>query len=389
MIDRALRGQVELLLDDFAAVAIIGARQVGKTTLALQFADQRPSVYVDLESPVDRAKLGDPDLFLRNHQDELVVLDEIQRMPEIFRVLRGHIDRNRRRGKRAGQFLLLGSASRELLQQTSESLAGRIAYLELSPLHLLEVSESLLNQLWHRGGFPESFLARSDASSNTWRSAFITTYLERDLPQLGPRVAAETLRRYWTMLAHRHSAPWNAEELARSLALSGKTIASYLDLFVDLFLVRRLPPWHENLGKRLVKTPRVYVRDSGLLHSLLGLRTLDELLGHPIAGKSWEGFVIDGLLAGAQKSVTAHFYRTSAGAEIDLLLQLPRNQTWAIEIKRGLTPKVEKGFHLACEDLHPTRKLVIYPGTERFALRSDVEAMPLAAAMSELIEAVR
>jgi uncharacterized protein len=384
MFERTLRGRIELLLNDFAAVAIIGARQVGKTTLARAIADQRHSAYVDLESPTDRAMFSDPELFFRSHQDELIVLDEVQKLPDVFGALRGQIDRNRRRGKKVGQFLLLGSASRDLLKQTSESLAGRITYLELSPLHLLEVNERHLDQLWYRGGFPESFLARSDSSSQAWRNAFITTYLERDLPQLGPRIPAETLRRFWTMLAHRHASLWNAEELARSLALSGKTIASYLDIFVDLFLVRRLQPWHENVGKRLVKTPRVFVRDSGILHALLGLRSLDELLSHPIAGKSWEGFVVDALMAVAPDSVTAHFYRTSAGAEIDLLLQLPGNQSWAIEIKRGLTPKVEKGFYLACEDIRPTRRFVIYPGTERFALRADVDAVPLATAMREL-----
>jgi predicted AAA+ superfamily ATPase len=384
MFARSLAPHVDELLKDFAAVAIVGARQVGKTTLAHQLAEQRPSVYLDLESPTDRARLSEPEAYLRNHEDELVVLDEVQRMPQLFAVLRGQIDRNRRRGKRSGQFLLLGSASRELLQQTGESLAGRIDYVELSPLHLLEVGDKQLDPLWLRGGFPESLLARNDAASNRWRNAFISTYLERDLPQLGPRIAAETLRRFWTMLAHRQSAPWNAEELARSLALSGKTVASYLDLFVDLFLVRRLPPWHQNVSKRLVKTPRVYVRDSGILHSLLGLRTQDEILGHPIVGKSWEGFVIDALLAVIPDGTTAHFYRTSAGAEIDLLLHLPGNRLWAIEIKRGLAPKVEKGFHLACEDVRPSRRLVVYPGTEQFPLPSEVEAIPLGAAMSEL-----
>lgn len=388
MIGRTLQQKVGLLLNDFPAVAILGARQVGKTTLALQLAAQSPAVYLDLESPSDRAKLAEPELFLRSHADELVVLDEIQRLPDIFSVLRGHIDRNRRRGKRTGQFLLLGSASRDLLRQSNESLAGRIAYTELYPFHPLEVGQEQLDTLWFRGGFPESFLARSDASSDTWRHAFITTYLERDLPQLGPRIPAETLRRFWTMLAHRHAAPWNAEELACSLALSGKTVAAYLDLLVDSFLVRRLAPWHANLGKRLVKTPRVYVRDSGILHALLGLRSLDEVLGHPQSGPSWEGFVIDALSAVADRTVTSHYYRTSAGAEIDLLLHLPGSQTWAIEIKRSLTPKVEKGFHLACADVRPTRRLVIYPGTARFMLQSDIEVMPLVDAMRELVLAV-
>lgn len=384
MFPRAVRPLVSSLLNEFAAVAISGARQVGKTTLALEIAREHASVYLDLESPIDRGKLQEPEAYLANHADDLVVIDEVQRMPQLFDVLRGQIDRNRRRGKRTLQFLLLGSASRELLRQSGESLAGRITYLELAPLNLVEVGTTRLNELWLRGGFPESFLAKNDAVSNRWRNAFITTYLERDLPQLGPRIPAETLRRFWTMLAHRQSSPWNAEELAGSLGLSGKTMSTYLDLFVDLFLVRRLPPWHENVGKRLVKTPRIYVRDSGILHALLGLTTPDELLGHPIAGKSWEGFVIDSLLSVAEPNTTAHYYRTTGGAEIDLLLHLPGNQLWAVEIKRSFSPKVEKGFHFACQDLHPSRQLLVYPGTERLALGSDVEVLPLALAMEEL-----
>jgi uncharacterized protein len=389
MFSRALLPIVDEYLNQFDAVAIIGARQVGKTTLALEIAGRQASVYLDLESPSDRNRLSEPELYLMNHEDELVVIDEVQRMPQLFELLRGQIDRNRRRGRRARQFLLLGSASRELLRQSGESLAGRIVYLELSALNLTEVGTPRLNELWLRGGFPESLLAKDDAASSRWRGAFITTYLERDLPQLGPRIPAETLRRFWVMLAHRQSSPWNAEELAGSLGLSGKTMAKYLDLFVDLFLVRRLAPWHENVGKRLKKIPRIYVRDSGLLHALLGITTLDELLGHPIVGKSWEGFVIDSLASVVGPDATLHYYRTTGGAEIDLLVQLPQGQLWAIEIKRSLTPKVERGFHVACEDLKPSRRLLVYPGTERFSLASDVEVVPLAIAMEELRDQAR
>lgn len=262
-------------------------------------------------------------------------------------------------GKEPGSSFYLGSASRELLRQSGESLAGRITYLELTPLHLGEVGDSNLDQLWLRGGFPESFEARSDAASARWRSASVTTYLERDLPLLGPRIPAETLRRFWTMLAHRKSSPLNAEQLAGALGLSGKTMSHYLDLFVDLFLVRRLTPWHENVGKRLVKSPRIYVRDSGIVHSLSGISTREQLLGHPIAGMTWEGFVVDALLSCADSRVSAHYYRTTGGAEIDLLLKFADSEVWAIEIKRSLTPKVEKGFHLACQDLKPSRRFLV------------------------------
>ena len=384
MFARTARPIVEELLNEIAAVALVGARQVGKTTLALEIASNCPSVYLDLESPTDRAKLSEPEIYLEGHADELVVIDEVQRLPHLFEALRGQIDRNRRRGKRTRQFLLLGSASRELLRQSGESLAGRITYLELMPLHLGEVGDSNLDQLWLRGGFPESFSARSDSASLRWRSAFVTTYLERDLPLLGPRIPAETLRRFWTMLAHRQSSPWNAEQLAGSLGLTGKTMSHYLDLFVDLFLVRRLTPWHENDGKRLVKSPRIYVKDSGIVHSLLGIATREQLLGHPIAGKTWEGFVVDSLLSSADSRTSAHYYRTTGGAEIDLLLQFADSEVWAIEIKRSLTPKVEKGFHIACQDLKPARRFLVYPGTERYAVGADVEAIPLSALMQEV-----
>jgi len=350
---------------------------VGKTTLALEIAETRPSVYLDLESEADRAKLAEPDLYLEPHADELVILDEVHRMPNIFRGLRGLIDRGRRSGRKAGRFLLLGSASMDLLQQSGESLAGRIAYLELGPIDILEAGADRADDLWARGGFPDSLLAESDADSLRWRRDFIRTYLERDIPQLGPLIPAETLRRFWTMLAHHQGGLLNAAELARGLGIDGKTVASYLDLLVDLLLVRRLPPWHANEGKRLVKSPKVYVRDTGLVHALLGLRDLEAILGHPVVGASWESFAIETLIGTAPFEVSASFYRTSAGAEIDLLLTLPGSRLWAIEIKRSLSPRVEKGFHIACDDLRPERRLVVYPGREAFPLGSGVEAMPL------------
>lgn len=365
-------------LAEAPAVGLLGPRQAGKTTLALEVAKGRASVYLDLESEADRAKLAEPELYLPQHGDKLVILDEVQRTPELFRSLRGLIDAGRRRGRGKGRFLVLGSASIDLLKQSSESLAGRIRYLELAPLDAGEAGGERLDALWVRGGFPESLLAASDAASLRWRQDFIRTYLERDIPQLGPRIPAETLRRFWTMLAHQQGGLLNAAALARALGVDGKTVAAYLDLLVDLLLVRRLPPWHGNVKKRLVKAPKVYVRDSGLAHALLGIGDREALLGHPVAGASWEGLTIESLIAAAPGGTEAYFFRTSAGAEIDLLLKLPgRRKPWAIEVKRGLAPKLQRGFHLACEDVKPERRVVVYGGAERFPLAEDVETRSL------------
>lgn len=371
-------------LDQFPAVAVLGPRQVGKTTLARQLADNRESVYLDLEAARDREKLADPVLYLSAHDDKLVILDEVQRMPEIFQALRGLIDEGRRTGKNAGRFLLLGSASIDLLKQSGETLAGRIAFVELNVLDIREVDASDRETLWNRGGFPDSFLAADDRASAVWRENFIRTYLERDIPQLGPRVPAETLRRFWTMLAHVQGGLLNAAQLARGLAVDGKTVARYLDLLVDLLLVRRLPPHHANVGKRLVKSPKVYVRDSGVVHALLGLEGVEDVLGHPVAGGSWEGFVIENLLSAAPESLRASFYRTAAGAEIDLLLHLPGGALWAIEIKRGLAPKLDKGFHHAREDLQPDRAFIVYSGNERYQKTADVQVIGLTELAQEL-----
>lgn len=378
MIRRRLLAPLSAALDESAAVALLGPRQVGKTTLALEIARTRPAVYLDLESEADRAKLAEPELYLARHEDKLVILDEIQRTPQLFRSLRGLIDAGRRRGHGKGRFLVLGSASMDLLKQSSESLAGRIRCLELAPLDAGEVGRTRLDALWLRGGFPESLLAASDAASLRWRTDFIRTYLERDIPQLGPRIPAETLRRLWTMLAHQQGGLLNAAALARALAVDGKTVAAYLDLLVDLLLVRRLAPWHGNVRKRLVKSPKVYVRDSGLVHALLGVGDREDLLAHPVAGGSWEGLAIESLIAAAPSGTEAHFFRTAAGAEIDLLLKLPgRRKPWAIEIKRGLAPKLERGFQLACDTVRPERRFVVHGGTERFPVAEDVEAVSL------------
>ncbi|MBX9908914.1 MAG: ATP-binding protein [Beijerinckiaceae bacterium] len=384
MIERRIAVELEELIDSYPAVALLGPRQVGKTTLARALGDNRPSIYLDLESDADRARLAEPELYLNAHEDELVILDEVHRLPGLFQNLRGLIDRGRRAGRKTGRFLLLGSASIDLLKQSGESLAGRIAYLEMSPIDGLEVPARDLDRLWLRGGFPDSYLATSDRASQRWRRDFIRTYLERDIPVLGPRIPAETLRRFWTMLAHHQSGLLNAASLARGLGIDNKTVASYLDLLVDLLLVRRLEPWHANVGKRLVKSPRISVRDSGVTHTLLGLETLDDVLGHPIAGASWEGFAIETIIAASPSGTQAHFYRTAAGAEIDLVLTLPGRRPWAIEIKRSLTPKVEKGFHHACEDIDPERRMIVYPGLEPYPFSSAIDVVPLAA-MGEIL----
>jgi hypothetical protein len=385
MIPRRLIAALASALAEVPAVALLGPRQVGKTTLALELAHTRPAVYLDLESEADRAKLSEPELYLAQHADKLVILDEIQRTPQLFSSLRGLIDAGRRRGQGKGRFLVLGSASIDLLKQSSETLAGRIRYLELAPLDAGEVGGERLDTLWLRGGFPESLLADSDAASLRWRGDFIRTYLERDIPQLGPRVPAETLRRLWTMLAHSQGGLLNAAAFARALAVDGKTVASYLDLLVDLLLVRRLAPWHGNVRKRLVKSPKVYVRDSGLVHALLGVGDREALLAHPVAGGSWESLAIESLIAAAPNGTEACFFRTAAGAEIDLLLKLPGQRApWAIEVKRGLAPKIERGFHLACDDVRPRRRLVVYGGAERFPLAENVEAVSLIDLCAEL-----
>ena len=384
MIARRRQRTLISLLDRSPAVVLLGPRQAGKTTLALAIAETRPSTYFDLESDRDRARLTDIEEALGRLSDQLVILDEVQRLPALFQPLRGLIDKNRRKGRRTGQYLLLGSASIDLLRQSGESLAGRIALLEMGPLDILELGPERTEDLWLRGGFPDSFLAADTAESLRWRRDFIRTYLERDVPQLGPRIPAETLRRFWTMLAHRQGAQLNAAELARSLQVDGKTVARYLDLLVDLLLVRRLQPLHRKVGKRLVKSPKVFVRDSGIVHALLGIDRLHTLLGHPVVGASWEGFVVETLITAAPDGTSASFYRTASGAEIDLVLELPGGAVWAVEIKRGLAPRLEKGFHLARADVDPERSWVVYGGAESFSMGNDITAISLHGLAAEL-----
>jgi predicted AAA+ superfamily ATPase len=384
MYQRRANQTVLSALEEQAAVVLLGPRQVGKTTLALTIADTRPSVYLDLEREPDRVVLAEPDLYLDEQAGKLVILDEVQQMPGLFASLRGQIDARRRKGMRVGQFLLLGSASNVLLHQSAESLAGRVRYVEMPPLQLDEVGADRLNDLWLRGGFPDSFQAANDRASLSWREDFLRTYLERDIPALGPRIPAATLRRFWTMLAHAQSGLLNAAALAEGLGVSGQTIGRYLDLLVDLMLVRRLMPWHENTGKRLVKSPKVYVRDSGLVHALLGLGSLEGLLGHPVVGGSWEGFCLETLIAAAPAGAEPYFYRTSAGAELDLILRLPRGEVWAIEIKRTTAPKLSRGFHIAAEDIGASRKFLVYAGAREVPATEDTRALPLPAAIALL-----
>ena len=390
MLPRRANRLTRTALNRQAAVALIGPRQVGKTTLAHAIAEQTQALYLDLEARADQARLADPALFLAEYEDRLVVLDEIHRVPELFQELRGLIDRGRRVGKGTGRFLILGSASVDLLRQSGESLAGRIEYVPLNPLDVLEVTPATapMAVLWVRGGFPGSLLAASDTDSLAFRRDFIRTYLQRDVSELTlRRIPAETLERLWTMLAHGQGALLNASRLAASLGVSSPTVTGYIDLLVDLLLVRRLRPFHVNVRKRLVKSPKIYVRDSGLVHALLGLEDHNALAGHPVAGASWEGFVIESLLAAVPPGTAASFYRTQAGAEVDLVLERPgRRRPWAIEIKLGLTPRPGRGFHNARGDIEPERSFIVYSGDERYPLSADVEAIGLRE-MAEVLQA--
>ncbi|WP_229215129.1 ATP-binding protein [Dyadobacter bucti] len=370
------------------AVALMGPRQVGKTTIALDVAEKILAVYLDLESKADFEKVLDIRIFHRGNREKLIILDEVQKLPELFAELRGVIDQERRSGNKFGLFLFLGSASMDLLQQSGESLAGRITYLELHPIDTLEYTGNdpeKINTLWLRGGFPESLLADSDRSSLEWRLNFVKTYLERDIPQLGPRIPAATLERFWTMLTHNQGSIFNASHLARNLDVSSMTIGRYLDLMTDLLLVRRLKPWTYNTGKRLIRSPKVYVRDSGIVHALLNIENYNNLLGHPVVGQSWEGFVIENVMSVLNSRAQAYYYGSPGGAEIDLVLEFADGETWAIEIKRSSSPKLSKGFYIACEDLKPDKKFVIYSGTDTFPMAEDVTAIPLYGLMNEIV----
>ena len=387
MIKRRHKALVRRDLATFPSVVLLGPRQVGKTTLAREIANDDPdSLYLDLEDPGDTARLMNARGYLDLQRHRLVVLDEIQRMPDLFRVLRGQIDERRRDGRQSGHFLLLGSASGALLRQSAESLAGRVAYHELPGLNALETGPDL-NRSWLRGGFPDSVTGANDEISMRWRAGFIRTYLERDLPQSGLRAPAETLRRFWTMLSHLQGSAFNAAELARSLGISVPTVNRYADTLVDMMLLRRLPPYFTNVGKRLIKAPRLFVRDSGVAHALLNLRSLHDLLGHPVAGASWEGFVVENLMGVAPQGTDAFFYRTRAGAEIDLLLLLPGQELWAVEVKRSATPRIPRGFRIATGDVDASRRFIVHSGDDTYPLGEGILATSLPALMERLIAA--
>ena len=386
MIPRLATGAVESALERQACAALIGPRQVGKTTLALEIGRGRGALYLDLESRADRDKLAEPELFLDRLEDRLVILDEIHRMPELFQPLRGIIDRGRRRGRGRGRFLALGSASIDLLRQSGETLAGRIAYVEMGTLAVFEVEDTRAarDRLWLRGGFPDAYLAANDRDSLALRRDFIRTYLERNVAAFGPRVPAAALERLWTMLAHNQGTMSNISTLAAALEASARSINRYIDLLADLLLVRRLAPLRANVGKRLVKAPKVYVRDSGLVHALLGIETAERLEGHPVAGRSWEGCVIETLLTAAPPDAAASFYRTRAGAEIDLVIEFPGGARWAVEIKRSASARPGRGFPIACADIGAARAFVVHAGDDRYPVSETAEAIGVRALAAEL-----
>ena len=367
-------------LSQTPVVALLGSRQVGKTTLARGLDAGKPCHYLDLERPSDIAKLADPELYLGRFADHLVILDEVQRFPGLFPVLRSLIDERRRAGERSAQFLILGSASPELLQQSSETLAGRISYLELDPLNLteLEPGDDVRDRHWFRGGYPDSYLAADDAAAHQWCEDFITSYVERHLPQLGITAAPLLLRRLCTMLAHQQGATLNLSKMAGSLGIDGKTARRYLDLLEGLYLVRSVPAWSRNAGKRLVKAPKVYWRDSGLLHALAGLLDLEQVLGHPLCGHSWEGYCIEQIVTRLPKGTTFSHYRTHAGAEVDLVLENQSGVTVAVEIKRTLSPKLSPGFVESMKTLEATKGYYIIPQGVTFPLSESVTAISLA-----------
>jgi predicted AAA+ superfamily ATPase len=362
-------------------VALVGPRQCGKTTLARAIVRADRANYFDLEDPASLARLAEPMTALAALKG-IVVIDEVQRRPDLFPVLRVLADRK----PLPARFLILGSASPGLLRQSTESLAGRIEIIETAGLSLVEVGARRLERHWQRGGFPLSYVARSQAASAHWRAQFVRSFFERELPQLGLTIPAQALRRFWTMLAHYHGQVWNAAEPARSFGVAETTVRRYIDLLTGMYVVRQLAPWHENLGKRQVKSPKVYVRDSGLLHHLLGIRTADELLIHPKCGASWEGYAIEEAIRTVQPD-DVYFWATHQGAELDLML-FKNGRRLGIEAKRADAPTLTRSMQIALEDLKLEQLVVLYPGTQRYALSKRVTAVPLAAVAEGGVEAL-
>jgi predicted AAA+ superfamily ATPase len=385
MIKRSLEKPIIESLRLFPVVGILGSRQTGKTTLAKEICRtfSKRSIYLDLELPSDAAKLADPEIYLTGHEERLVVIDEIQRMPELFPLVKALVDRHRINAR----FLLLGSASPDLVKYSSESLAGRIIYHQLDPLTLREIGrpERRLRSLWLRGGYPPSWLAETDRASLLWRDSFITAYLERDIPQYGIRVPAQLLRRFWTMLAHNHAHLLNASQMGGSLGVSAPTVGHYLDILENTFMLRRIPPYRANIKKRLVKSPKLYLRDSGLVHALLHIDSPEALAGSPFLGASWEGFVIEELIRSLPPRSEYFFYRSAAGAEMDFVFTQD-GKTSGVEIKYSLSPKPGKGFWNSFQELSCDRGYIVYPGLERYRVAEKVEVIPVPA-LSEMIAA--
>jgi predicted AAA+ superfamily ATPase len=382
MIARHIQVAVVNSLRTYPVVSLLGSRQVGKTTLAKAIMKSvKNAVYLDLELPSDWNKLEEAELYLGEFRNRLVIIDEIQRKPSLFPVMRALVDQNRV----GGRFLILGSASPDLLRHASESLAGRIIYHELAPLGLSETAPGDFRRLMFRGGYPGSYLAENDEESLTWREAYIKTYLERDIPQLGIHIPSVQLRRFWTMLAHSHGQLWNAGKIAGSLGVSAPTVRRYLDILEDTFIVRQLQPYHANIKKRLIKSPKAYLRDSGLLLALLRIGTNDNLQGNPALGSAWEGFVIEQAIDILPENTEVYFYRTNAGAEIDFLFFDKKNRPVAVEIKYSLSPSLSRGFWNAWDDLACRKGFVVYPGVEKYPLGKGVYALPVGE-LSKIVE---
>ena len=384
MIHRQFEKKLLDALRAMPVVALLGPRQVGKTTLALSVSRlaEKKALYFDLESDADFNKFSDAEAFLKRYPDTLLILDEVQRKPDLFRILRGIVDERRRGGEKASQFLLLGSASREILLQSSETLAGRIRYLELTPFTYRELQESEglpfdHENLWLRGGFPDAYLASSEQESWNWRSDFIATYLERDLPRMGLGIAPSNLKRMWKMLAHYHGNQVNFSELGRSLELTHPTVKHYIDVLTDFYMIRQLPPFSANLKKRLVKSPKIYLRDSGILHNLLNISDVEALLSHPKVGASWEGFAVENILNQLNNRWNYSYYRTATQIELDLVLETPSGEIWAVELKRSSVAKPGRGFFEACRDVNADRRWMITSGNDRYPLTSEVEVIGL------------
>jgi len=376
MIKRTIQKEIEKSLSFSPIVGILGSRQVGKTTLAKEIQKKfAASIYLDLELPSDENKLRDPEFFLQNYEDKLVIIDEIQQKPELFSVLRALTDKNRK----PARFLILGSSSPELIKKSSESLAGRIIYHELTPFQIEEIKheKKSVETLWLRGGYPESFLASTEEISCKWRESFITTFLERDIPRAGIKIPSAQIRRFWTMLAHAHGSLWNASKLGASLGISPPTSKNYLDILEHTFLIRQLLPFYANIKKRIIKAPKIYLRDSGLLHSLLNLKSREDVLSHPTAGHSWEGFVVEQIVSNLPDGYGNYFYRTSSGAEIDLVITKADKPLICVEIKLSLSPRVTSSFWHGLEDLKCKNAFVVYPGSEIIPIKENVSAAPL------------